>query len=187
MKEGHLRLIKIKKYLFIPFSILLLATACTKQPVQKSEEQKNDILVSDLVNYFNAKLDDCSYEKPTPCFDQALKTKDENVYFSPEYQLVDFTGDGSQDALVTIQLSGTGAYREFFALTKDSQVQGEKSQGLILSYFNQVAGYPKLENGVYTLVCPSKPETKFTTGEPSCVYKIQWYVGQKKFIETKLN
>lgn len=181
----------MKKYYTI-ISIFLLAASCAKQQPPSVAalprlQNPNDITMQDLVNYFNSKFDCSSSKNPSiskDCFNQNFVPKTVGyIYSQPEYQFADFTGDGAKDALVTISYDGTGAYREFYALTKDPSIKADSVNGIKTAYFNKEAGYPKLENGIYTLTCPYSQANKFIEGsDPSCIVKIRWDKTNNKFI-----
>jgi len=119
-----------------------------------------DLTVQDLVAYFNNKLS-CDGGKvqpgPQPCFDSNFHAVDPagGIYDNPIYQLVDFTGDGKLDALVTIYYSGSGSQRDFYALAVDPALTGDSKMNLVTyiqgAGVSRSAAPPYFVNGAITL------------------------------------
>lgn len=140
-----------------------------------------DLAVADVAGFFNAILS-CTKSGggSTPCFDTAFKSANTSGnYDHPLYQLVDFTGDGKLDAVVTIYYTGSGSHRDFYALSADASVPGDKTKGITLNYsekgkgFSKSAAQPYYRSGAVTLIC--------ATSAPCGTKVLEWNKTAKTF------
>ncbi len=147
-----------------------------------NQQVKNyDITATELANFFNNKFD-CSKQ----CFNTDFKSLNVlGVYDNPLYQITDFTGDGYKDALVTIYYSGSGAMRDFYAITKDPAITGISAGEIKIVYEKDGVGFSKSasdwsnSNGGYNLTCPDSDRN----GQPDCTVVINWNINSKTFNE----
>ncbi len=192
----------MKKNLFALPVILLVAAGCNSSTTSRQTNQTQvtpitqqtanqaqtdnsnlDITTTELANFFNAKFK-CPASKP--CFNsQFQSTNVMGVYDNPFFKVVDFTGDNHTDALVAIYYSGSGAFRDFFALTKDSTITKNNSGEIQTVYQKPGVGFSKSSpawsdsNNNYLLVCPDADRN----GQPDCEVTISWNANKQTFIE----
>lgn len=187
----------MKKAVGVLVAILFLAAGCGSRQAAVVQTEKPDteapvvgVRTSEVAAFLNAKLD-CSSAKvsiPTrECFSADLQPlPTQSVYSKPEYLLEDFTGDGAKDALVTVYYDGTGAYRDFYALTRDPAVKGNPVGPVTVVYENEGVGFSKSTPqknaaGDYVVFCADLDKD----GEPDCQLSLHWggNFEQKYFLE----
>lgn len=186
----------MKKVGGILLAVLLLAAGCRggQAPVQQTEKpsesvEKVDVGSAEVLAFLNAKLDCASVKgnAPKECFStDLLPVVPGGIYEKPKYLLEDFTGDGAKDALVTVYYDGTGAFRDFYALTRDPKVKGDVVGPVTVAYENQGVGFSKTDPqknaaGDYVVFCPDADDS----GDPDCQMSMHWggNFEQKYFLE----
>lgn len=187
----------MKKVVGILVASVFLAAGCGSRqaPVVQTEKPDTEapvvaVRTSEVAAFLNTKLD-CSSAKasiPTKeCFSADLQPlPTQSVYAKPEYLFEDFTGDGAKDALVTVYYDRTGAYRDFYALTRDPAVKGNAVGPVTVAYENQSVGFSKSTPqknaaGDYVVFCADVDKD----GEPDCQLSLHWggNFEQKYFLE----
>ena len=168
------------------------SASTSSQSIGQQKSTASDISVQDLVAYFNSKF---SCEAPKintgkTCFDNNFKAIDPigGEYDNPVYELVDFTGDGKLDAIITIYYSGTGGMHDFHALSTDSNVTGGKS-GITEVYFEAGLGSlrgssnPSFKNGSITFYYQAPNTHAGVNDNPILTETLVWDAGAKTFIK----
>jgi len=173
--------------------ILVIGGYFTLKGKQQTHLQQNtkisaNVTIADLVSFFNSKFDCSPPNDPNidkDCFNNSFKSKSASstAYDNPLYQMVDFTGDGFKDALVTIYYSGSGAMRDFYALTKDPAISGSSNGNIKIAYEKGGVGFLRSasdwsnSNGSYNLNCSDSDRN----GQPDCTIVINWDTNNKTF------
>lgn len=149
----------MKKILGLAIFLVLAGSGCTaKQSLKTSQSVvTKNITVEDIGAFFNKHPDfDCTKlikraPKLRDCFTNDFKSLySEDVFGNPSVELVDFTGDDSLDAYVTIRYNGTGNNKDFYAFTKDAN-------GVVLQVYKE-SGYGRFTEPEVTVFSFS-PET----------------------------